>query len=142
MDLKAALDGASVYFDANIFIYLMEGFSERSESIHQIRKSIAAGGARVFTSELTLCEVLTAPFKNNDAALISKYRQFIEASGAFQLCRASREIFVRASLYRARHGLKTPDAIHIATALEAGCSVFLTGDRAIRAPASLRIVQI
>ena len=29
---------------------------------------------------------------------------------------------------RARHGFKTPDAIHRATAIEAGAEAFLTGD--------------
>ncbi|AIE84547.1 PilT-like protein [Fimbriimonas ginsengisoli Gsoil 348] len=31
---------------------------------------------------------------------------------------------------RALHGLKTPDAIHIATGLIAGCTVFITRDQA------------
>ncbi len=32
---------------------------------------------------------------------------------------------------RARHGFKTPDALHIATALDASADVFVTGDRAL-----------
>ena len=31
---------------------------------------------------------------------------------------------------RIQHGLKTPDAIHIATGMLAGCSIFLTRDQA------------
>jgi len=35
----------------------------------------------------------------------------------------------RATELRARYNLKTPDALHYATAVEAGVAVFLTGDR-------------
>jgi predicted nucleic acid-binding protein len=34
----------------------------------------------------------------------------------------------RATELRARHGFKVPDAIHLATAIEAGADAFLTGD--------------
>ena len=37
----------------------------------------------------------------------------------------------RATELRARYNLKTPDAIHYATAVEVGATVFLTGDRAL-----------
>ena len=34
----------------------------------------------------------------------------------------------QAAALRARHGLRTPDAIHCATAIHAGCDAFLTND--------------
>ncbi len=37
----------------------------------------------------------------------------------------------RATDLRARYNLKTPDALHYATAIEVGAAVFLTGDRAL-----------
>ena len=43
---------------------------------------------------------------------------------------------------RARHGLKTPDALHLATALEQGCDEFWTRDRRLESAAGthLRVV--
>lgn len=38
------------------------------------------------------------------------------------------EVYERAALVRASTGLKTPDAIHIATALEHGCAELWTAD--------------
>jgi predicted nucleic acid-binding protein len=40
----------------------------------------------------------------------------------------SREVMDRATAIRAQYGLKTPDAIHLAAAVAAGCDVFLTND--------------
>jgi predicted nucleic acid-binding protein len=37
-----------------------------------------------------------------------------------------------ATTLRANFGLKTPDAIHAATAREAGCTLFVTNDRHVR----------
>ncbi|MEY4531807.1 MAG: hypothetical protein RLZZ156_2528, partial [Deinococcota bacterium] len=37
--------------------------------------------------------------------------------------------------------LKTPDAIHLATALETGCEVFLTNDTRIKSP-DLEIITL
>jgi predicted nucleic acid-binding protein len=40
----------------------------------------------------------------------------------------TREVIDRATELRARHGVKTPDAIHLAAAVASGCDVFLTDD--------------
>ena len=37
-------------------------------------------------------------------------------------------VFRRAARLRASHGLKTPDALHLATALEGGCEALWTND--------------
>lgn len=47
------------------------------------------------------------------------------------LAEVSSAVVERATDLRARYNLKTPDAIHYATAGETGATVFLTGDRAL-----------
>jgi uncharacterized protein len=37
-------------------------------------------------------------------------------------------VFRRAAEIRASHNFKTPDALHLACAVEAGCDAFLTND--------------
>ncbi len=142
MGLRDLMRGERVYFDTNVFIYLVEGFAELRQALFEIRDSILYREAEIVTSELTICEALVAPFRSNNTALISGYRRFIEESGAFELRPTNRETYVRASLYRAQMGFKTPDAIHIATAVEAGCAVFVTNDKPLKAPQGLRIVQM
>lgn len=43
---------------------------------------------------------------------------------------------------RAKYDIRTPDALHYAIAVEAGASVFLTGDRAAAAPCSEVPVEV
>lgn len=134
--------GKRVYFDTNVFIYLIEGFPDLNAQLLEIRDSLQNGEAEIVTSELTICEALVKPFRANDARLVAGYRQFIEASGAFELRPTGRGIYVRARLYRARFGMKTPDAIHVATAVEARCELFVTNDETLKAPKEIRIVRL
>lgn len=140
MGLREKLKGKRVYFDANIFIYLMEGFPSFEVSLGEIRDSIYHGESNICTSELTLCEVLVPAFRINNTGLLALYRQFIEESGAFELIPTTRETYIRASLLRAQLGLKTPDAIHVASAVECRCTAFLTNDKPLKAPMGMDIL--
>jgi predicted nucleic acid-binding protein len=142
MGLREDLKGKRVYFDANVFIYLMEGYPALETSLRDIRDSIFHGESNICTSELTLCEVLVPVFRANNTGLLALYRQFIEDSGAFELIPTTRETYIRASLLRAQFGLKTPDAIHMATAIESGCSAFLTNDKSLKAPIGITILSM
>lgn len=142
MGLRALMRGKRVYFDANVFVYLMEGFGGLEEKLLEIRDCIGKAEAEIVTSELTLCEVLVVPFKENNVDLVAEYRQFIEESGAFEVQPTTRETYVRASLYRAQLGLKTPDAIHMATAIETDCEMFVTNDKTLKAPHGVRMVRL
>ena len=142
MGLRDALREKRVYLDTNIIIYLMEGYAVLERPLLDLRDALLAGEIMLVTSDLTLCEALVVPFRENNVALVTTYRQFLEESGAFELCPTSRDIYVRASLYRAQFGMATPDAIHIATALEAQCHVFLTNDRPLKAPKTLTVLRL
>lgn len=139
MGLRDRLKGKRVYFDANIFIYLMEGYPAFETELQDIRNSIRYGESHICTSELTLCEVLVPAFRTNNSNLLTLYRQFIEQSGAFELVPTTRETYIRAALLRAEHGLKTPDAIHMASAIESGCGAFLTNDKPLKAPKGMEV---
>ncbi len=53
----------------------------------------------------------------------------------------SRELYSNgAAQLRATSGLKTPDAIHAATALEHGCTLFVTNDPAFRRLTTVPVV--
>ena len=142
MGIADLMRGKRVYFDTMIFIYLVEGSDEFKNHLADITSILSDGNTEVITSELTLCETLVVPFRNNIVKMINKYRQFIEESGAFILHPTTRDIYIKASLYRAQFGLKIPDSIHVATSVDAGCDIFLTNDKFIKAPNIMQVVRM
>ena len=142
MGIRQAIKAKRVYFDTNVFIYLIEGYAVFETSLNEIRDSIFHREAEIFTSELTLCEVLVSPFRSNNSELALLYRQFLEESGAFTLLPTTRETYIRASLYRAQIGLKMADAIHVATAVENGCEVFVSNDAGLKPPKGMELVGL
>jgi predicted nucleic acid-binding protein len=92
------------------------------------------------TSELTLLEVLTGPRKAGNLFLEATYCVFLTPSPVVQLEPISWAVLEKAIGLRALHGLKTPDSIHIATGLLAGCSHFVTRDQAW-SKAGITVVQ-
>lgn len=81
----------------------------------------------VFTSELTLLETLVAPYRENNQNLIAAYETLLTSTD-IDLCPVSLDILRRSAKLRAGQKLKTPDAIHAATAFSANCTHFVTND--------------
>ena len=71
---------------------------------------------------------LVKPLKTADVLMERAYRDMLQNSLEFRLLPISLSILERAASLRALHGLKTPDAIHAASALEAGCVLLVTND--------------
>ena len=63
------------------------------------------------------------PFRRLQDATLAE-----EAVGRLDLVDLSQEIARLAALIRRDYGLKTPDAVHLATAVGSGCEAFLSAD--------------
>lgn len=84
-------------------------------------------------------EALVLPLRNNDLLLLETYEQLL-LSEEMQLIPISQSVLKQAANLRARTKLKTPDAIHAATALSANCSQFLTNDQGFRNVPGLPVI--
>ena len=142
MGLTDELKGCRVYFDSNILIYLLSGFQELENQITVIRKGLASGVFKAVASDLALTEILPPLAGRNDGDGIGKVLSMLDESGAFQMVPASRDVFIQAGFVGNRFGMKTPDALHVAFALEGRCDVFLTNDKGMRCPAAVRRVVL
>jgi predicted nucleic acid-binding protein len=65
--------------------------------------------------------------------VVAIYRDALENS-LIRLEPISRAVLVRAAMLRGQLGMKMPDAIHAATAVDSACSAFLTNDTELRVP--------
>jgi predicted nucleic acid-binding protein len=97
----------------------------------------------VLTSELTALEVLVGPLKASNTTLETLYRQAPFSSLDLRLVPISLAILEPAARLRATvAGLKTPDAIHAATALASKCELLLTNDPGFRHVSNLRVTLL
>jgi predicted nucleic acid-binding protein len=90
------------------------------------------GAARLVSSELTLLEVLVKPLRDANASLVNLYRDVLLHTHGLTCLPITRAVLEAAANLRSRHGLKTPDAIHAASALSVGCTLFVTNDARFR----------
>ena len=86
----------------------------------------------IVTSAVTLLEILVHPYRKKDMAAVEHYYAYLTRAPFIELVPLSVEIADRAAQLRAVYGFKTPDAIQLATALDAEATLFLTRDLEFR----------
>lgn len=84
-------------------------------------------------------ETLVGPLKSGDAALAHAYEQLFQQART-RLLPITHAVLREAARLRSTTKLKTPDALHLATAQGAGCALFITNDGGFRSVASLPVV--
>ena len=142
MGILERIEGNSVYLDANIFIYAVESYPQYQVEVAELFSVIDGRELSAFTSELTLAEVLVKPISIGDSTLIDTYKAMVSSSNSLTVLPVTRQVLVRAAKVRSDLGLRLPDAIHFASALEKGCVSFLTNDREMKTDEHIHLVLI
>lgn len=138
----ALTDVTALGFDTAPFIYFIERHPAYLDLMREILRRVDVGMLAGHGSVVTLTEVLTKPRERADAVLEREYRDLLLRSRNFTLVPISAAIADRAADLRARHRLRTPDALQLAAALGAGCQAFLTNDGALRRVTELRMLVL
>jgi uncharacterized protein len=112
-----------IYLDANVIIRLVEGFA----LVHEPIKRRLISEAAMVTSQLSRLECRCHPIKHGNQTVLSLYDQFFTGR-ELRVVDIDQRVIEEATHLRAAHGFKSPDAIHLATAIIYGTSAFLTGD--------------
>ena len=111
-------------------IRLVEGdAATRAPLVARLAASLGLPGSLV-TSRLTRLECRSRPMRAGDLATLAQFDVFF-AGVELLVVEVGPAVIERATDLRARYNLKTPDAIHYASAVEVGATVFLTGDRGL-----------
>ena len=117
---------SKIFWDTNLFVYLVEG-GARAEEVAALRRRMIERGDELLTSALTLGELLVKPAEAGDKVLMRRYEQAL-ASGAtvlpFDLRTAPRFAEIRRD-----RSIRAPDAIQLACAAVAGTDLFVTNDQ-------------
>ena len=100
-----------------------------------------AGRFTLASSELVALETLIRPLRDGNTRLEMLFRSIL-ASAEMDLIPATLATWEDAARIRAETGLATPDALHAATALAAGCAAFITNDTDFRCVDGLPVVVL
>ena len=130
-----------VYLDASGLIYSMERVEPYRTLLEPMWQEAQADNITIVSSPVLVIEALVKPLRDGNAEIESQYRELF-ASNAVRLLDASYQVFEEASRLRAATGLKIPDALHAATALLAGCALFITNDTDFRRVRGLPVVVL
>jgi len=125
------LQGKTVGLDTAPLIYFIEENPTYLEAAKLFFEAMDRGDFTVVTSTVTLLEVLVHPLRSNNTALAAEYRDILLNSNLMTVD-VSSTIAEQAARLRAVHNIRTPDAIQISAAINAGASHFFTND--IRLP--------
>jgi predicted nucleic acid-binding protein len=121
------LRGKTVGLDTAPLIYFIEENPAYVETVKLFFEAVDKGDFWVVTSTVTLLEVLVHPLRSNNKELAAEYRDILLNSKLMTLD-VSSVIAEQAARLRAAHNIRTPDAIQISTALNAGATHFFTND--------------
>jgi predicted nucleic acid-binding protein len=134
--------GGTIYLDTNCIIYSVAHIAPYAGLLLAVWHGANAGSYLLVTSSITLLEVLVGPLRAGDGQLEAGYRQLLQHSTELRLVPISDMILERAARIRATTRLRTPNAIHAATALSEGCTQFLTNDPAFRRVTNLMVTVL
>ena len=123
-----SLKGKKVYLDASTVIYAIEvqlpnlGLGLMIPLDNQEFDGV--------TSEITIPETIIGPRKAGNVGNERLFREFLTPTSSFSIMPVTRDVLEKVIDLRSQFNLKTPDAIHIATGMLAGCDLFVTSDLA------------
>lgn len=120
-----------IYIDASSLIYSVERVEPYRTLLEPMWQAVQNGNLTAVSSPILVVEALVKPLRDGNREIELQYRELF-ASNAVRLLDASYQVFEDAARLRADTGLKTPDALHAATAMRAGCALFITNDSDFR----------
>jgi predicted nucleic acid-binding protein len=121
-----------VYCDSVILIYFFEGtpaFKARATARLGV---LGAAGDVLAVSDLVRLECRVQPIRRADAVQLADYDNLFGQPNVERVP-ITTAVFDRATVIRAAHNFKLADALHLASAVEAGCDRFLTNDARLSA---------
>ena len=115
-----------IFFDTNLFVYLVEGTGPRAERVSALAERMLERGDQLYTSTLTLGELLVKPIEKGNLALRRAYEEILATHSV--LIPFDRTVAAIYASVRQDRGIKAPDAIQLSCASAARVDLFITND--------------
>ena len=136
------LEGKTLAVDTAPLIYYIEEHPKYARDLQELFEAVDSGKIRIVTSMISLLEVLVHPIKQGNEDLAHQYYDLLMTAEHVSTVAVGANVARLAAELRSTKNLKTPDAIQLATAIEAGAESFLTNDRDLGEHQSIVVLQL
>ena len=124
-------DGSRILLDSVVFIYFFERNPRYFRQARELFRRVEQGELTAVVSTLCLTEVLVGEYRRS-ATDGQALRRAIVGMPNLDVLPVTEALADNAARLRADHRLRTPDAVHMATALAGGASWIVSNDGALR----------
>lgn len=130
-----------VAIDASPLIYLLDGNGPRADATAAIVDAIAEGAVTGTLASVGLSEILVGWAVRGDGPGFERIAETLRSLG-LDIIGLDASIAEDAAWIRGRTGIGLPDAIHLASAIDARATAFITNDRRLPTLRGLEIVIV
>jgi len=128
--------------DTMCFIYRFEANATFLDATEALFDAIERGDVDAVCSVLVLTELLPLPLRAGREDLARSYRQIVTRFPNLTLLPVDEAIAMEAATLRATHQVRSPDALHLATAIAARADAFVTADARLASGSAVPVVLL
>lgn len=131
-----------VALDTGVFIYHLQANPTYVGLTDEIFAWLQRTKSQGVTSTITMTELLVQPYRDRNQQRADEIYGLLSTFPNLDWIPPSLEIADAAARLRAKHGLRTPDALQAATALCAGATGLITNDVTFRRVSDLKVLVL
>ena len=132
----------TIGIDTNVFIYVVEEHPVYLRFVEPVFQWLDKPQHLAITSTLTMLELLVKPYRDANIDLINRFYSVLSTHPRLHWVELTLPIADEASRLRAEYNLRTPDAIHAATALTSHVQGFIANDPAFEKVDGLDVLTL
>lgn len=133
---------SKIGLDTSVFIYALEGNPKYARPVETVLSWIESPRGKAVTSTITMLELLVQPYRASRVHLVDQCYALLSTYPHLEWVEATLEIADLAARLRARHNLRTADAVQAATALARGASGFVSNDKVFQRLEGLDVILL
>lgn len=131
-----------IALDSAVFIYFLENnpkFGGMSEAIFELAEN---DKLKIACSLLISIEVLTGYRKVKDEVAEHKFKSILKDFSNIEIHDFPEKLVNQTANLRVKYNIKTPDAIHLATAIEHKADFFITNDKQLKNVKEIKVLYL
>jgi predicted nucleic acid-binding protein len=139
---KPLLAHRRIYLDSMVYIYELAQREPYYSLTHHLFQSIETGHHTAVSSCLVFTEMMVNVFRKEQEMVAEDMKMLFLSYPHLQIVNVNPSISILAARLRAHYHLKTPDALHLATAFVHGIKTFVTNDQELKKVKGMNVVVL